>query len=325
MGNAMFWWAVMVALIVFSWTGAKRIRPSGLGDVVFSLCHIGALVCLGAGFVALLDRSTTPSIYYGGPTDWVPLKIIGGIVVVGACVWIPMWWLGRASRAASLNKNDFNTASLSLSIDRAAGIVRLAHPGSAVVEKLPLGRVQVQADSFNDITGQAVARLTIREWPKAEENHLFPVAALSARARTVHEAHVPAWTAKALMRWLDAHPELSPDLQRMEGEWTSACDGLLRYCRQQRDTGTATVIEKMVFSDGPALTYLCIEADGRWLVGTGPHPELMVMSGPLAVAGRTVVLDVPERHVFELDDGEVRALQSLQARGVLAVVLPKAA
>lgn len=272
---------------------------------------VGGLFFLTVDWNAVLS-AMTPSTSTLQTVGWL---CGGGIAFVGT--WTVM---AGSRRRGRLRQDVFACTMLTVSFDRDAQVVCIAHQQSIIPEKVPLGRLVVDIPTVGADDERQWVQVSFWEWPGQQPGKRLAPDVARHRLRTVCRVDVPLPVAKDLAAWLRYHPEVSPDEAKLRKEWTDECEALLRYCQQQRTSGGTPAVEVYRFSEGPAIAYLAIEQDGRILSASGTHPALSTPFGVLMSNGMRLAIDTDGgRLFFELRTPQVRELQRLQARGLVIV------
>ncbi|MDF4024640.1 hypothetical protein P3W24_06675 [Luteibacter sp. PPL201] len=248
------------------------------------------------------------------------LQTFGWLCSACIAVWGTSAWLSGAHSRSQLKQDIFSRSMLTLSVDRAAGIVHISREGNIIPEKLGLGRLVVDVPVLDKHDERQWVQVAFLEWPTAPTGTRTDPDVARRRLRTVCKVDMPIATAKRLTDWLRYHPEVSPDEGKLRKEWTDECQALLRYCQQQRTGGGTPAVEAYRFTEGPAIAYLAIEQAGHVLSATGTRPALATPFGVLMSNGMKLAVDTDGgRIAFELKAPQVRELHRLQAKGLVIV------
>jgi hypothetical protein len=313
---SVFWLIAAVALLVTSRTVTQKIRPDGLGNVVFGLCNLGMLACLGLAFFALMEPSRPTSGYPGQGADTLIFigKCLGGLLAVIGIGWAMV----VVQRGRRLQQETFEGPDVSLSLDRAAGDVVISQRGNLIAHRVPLGHLVLEMKPYDEGDHKR-ARLVFKMWPSGKEGALLSPEKAAATMTVLADVHTWLNNAKDALAWVRRHPGVELDAGAIRRTWDEACQGLLRYCREQRSATGNPAVELQQFGDGPTLAYVAIEKDGQVLAGMGDHPSLKPVTVPLVPHGnRRVSVTIAGAAVFfDLTDDQVRALQRLQTTGHL--------
>jgi hypothetical protein len=311
-----FWLVVAAGLMFFGRFGTDRIKSDNLGDMAFRASQIAMLACLGLAFFSLFDPPSRSSPPMPGPGDdfW---PTTGGLVAVLVGLWVVGMVVVRLFRRRRLLRDELVTPELTLTLDRDAGRVMVTPRGSIVAHPVAVGRMVVDVSHYED-DGQQRAKLSIRQWPAA--GSLSPATA----QRGMHEVvRLDVWkdTARDMAAWLRLHPGIELDAGRVTREWTATTDALVRYCREQRLESGKPAVEVWEATDGPALSYLVIEGDGRMYGGVGEHPLIERLDPPLVSKGGNKVSAFigDHRPMFALSADQVATVQRMHAKGLLLV------
>lgn len=311
-----FWLVVAAGLMFFGRFGTDRIKSDNVGDMVFRASQIAMLAALGMAFFSLFDRPSRSSSPMPGPGDdfW---PTIGGLLAVLVGLWVVGMVVVRLFRRRRLRRDELNTPELTLTLDRAAGRVVVTPRGSVSAHPVAVGRMVVDVSHYED-DGQQRAKLSIRQWPAA--GSLSPGTA----QRGMHEVvRLDVWkdTARDVVGWLRLHPGIELDAGRVNRDWQASTDALVRYCREQRLASGKPALELWEATDGPSLSYLVIEADGRMYGGVGEHPLIERLDPPLMSKGGNQVSAFIGDHcpMFALSADQVAIIQRMQAKGLLSV------
>jgi hypothetical protein len=223
-------------------------------------------------------------------------------------------------RARRLQHDTFDGPDVSLSLDHAAGVVVISQRGNLTAHRVPLGHLVVEMKPYDDGDHKR-ARLVFKAWPKSREGALLSPEKAAATMTVLADVHTWLNNAKDVLDWVRRHPGVELDAGAIRRTWDEACQGLLRYCRQQRSATGNPAVELHVFGDGPTLSYAAIEKDGQVLAGMGEHPSLEPVTLPLVPHGswRVSVTIAGTVVFFDLTDDQVRVLQRLQTTGQLRV------
>lgn len=315
---SVFWLIAAIALLVTSRTVTHKIRPDGLANLVFGLCNLGMLACLGLAFFALMEPSRSTSGYPGQGADTLIFmgKCLGGLLAVIAVGWV----IVAVQRGRRLQRDTFEGPDVSLSLDHAAGVVVISQRGHLAAHRVPLGHLVVEMKPYDDGDHKR-ARLVFKMWPKGSEGALLSPEKAAGAMMTLAEVHTWLNNARDALAWVRRHPGVELDAGAIRRAWDQATQDLLRYCRQQRSATGNPAVELHQFGDGPTLSYVAIEKDGQVLAGMGEHPSLEPVTLPLVPHGnRRVSVTITGTSVFfDLTDDQVRTLQRLQTTGQLRV------
>ncbi|URX62054.1 hypothetical protein KR767_18715 [Luteibacter anthropi] len=313
MFSAFFWCIFGVMLIVVANTWVARIPFARLAAGIALYMQLGGVFSIIAGVVFFFHSGpvTTPTLSYADEKALWAVAVVPAIIVVMA---IAITLSMRADRVRRSLRPEFETANVTLVI-HSDGMLHISEPNDLVSKTIPLGRVGFETQYFEaDANISAFTLTTILEWPEPIDGLLNPETA-RVRAKSLAVVQASPDTAKALNAWVRKHPVLGPDWGRIGEAWKTACNDLLRYCREQRNAKGAPVIEAIRFEDGPSIDYVAIEKDGSALAGTGTHPHLMPPVALHAVKRKLVVAIDGRFPTFELNDDQVRTLQKMHARG----------
>lgn len=277
----------------------------------------GILGLIAGGFCFLttdwqaVARDATPSSSTLSTFGWtiaaLAVPILGGMAVAGI------------SRNRRVKRDDIDVQQFGLSLDRASGMVRITERGAIAVRTVPLGHLVVDVSPYED-EGQSRAQVTLREWPK--DPALSPATA-AGKVFTVLRADVYATPAKDLGAWLHHHPDVSANIERRDREWRTQVDALIRYCREQRTVNGAPAVELWSATDGPSVSYLVIEKDGRVCGAVGEHPALENITVPLLSDGRRKLGFIlgDARPSFSMTNEQVTLVQKMHAKGLLTIAV----
>jgi hypothetical protein len=142
---------------------------------------------------------------------------------------------------------------------------------------------------------------------------------ITESTKVIYSQHVEVGAARALVRWRDSHPEIG-QATGVDIRWKDACEGLLRFVRQQRTQSQALAVELWKFGNGPYLYYLAIEADGNVVMAKGDHPSLS--SHPTLLRADSARLDTEVdgcRWTFGINAHQVDVLKKLQTKGLITL------
>jgi hypothetical protein len=311
-----FWLVVATGLMFFGRFGTDRIKSDNLGDMAFRASQIAMLAALGMAFFSLFDPPSRsyPPITGPGRDFW---PTVGGLVAALVAVWIAGMVVVRLFRRRRLLRDELVTPELTLTFDRTAGRVVVTPRGSVVAHPVAVGRLVVDVSQYED-DGQQRAKLAIHQWPVS--GSLSPETAQRGVTRVVS---VDVWkdTARDVVGWLRLHPGIELDAGRVNRDWQAATDALVRYCREQRLESGKPAVEVWEATDGPALSYLVIEGDGRMYGGVGEHPLIERLDPPLVSRGGNKVSAFIGEHrpIFALSADQVATVQRMHAKGLLLV------
>jgi hypothetical protein len=314
--SGIFWCVVGIALLFLAHKSAVHIRYEQLSSGVAVYLQTAGILCLIAGGFCFLTTDwhavasdATPSsstlTIFGWTVAAFAVPILGGMTVAGM------------SRSRRVRRDDIDVQQFGLSIDRANGAVRITERGALAVRSVPLGHLVVDVSQYED-DGQKRAAVTLREWPK--DGALSPATAAS-KVTVLLRADVYASPAKDLEAWLHHHAGVPANVDRFNREWRTQVDALVRSCREQRTAGGTPAVELWSATDGPSVSYLAIEKDGRVLGGTGGRPALEAITYPLLSDGgrRLGFVLGKERRVFSMTDEQVATVQKMHAKGLLTI------
>jgi hypothetical protein len=310
---SIFWLCAAVALFLVGRYGTTQMKPSSLGGVAFGFCQLGMLACLGLAFFALFDPPPPSSIPVSGGLErvglWTALAL-GGPIILGLLA-------ASLHRRHRLGKDDLVTAQLTLSLDRAAGLVHITERGQVMTHRVAIGRLVIDVAPYEENSHQR-AVVTVRQWPASKQ--LSPETAARGMA-DVLKTDVYINTARDVTGWLRRHPGIELDAETIRRDWNAQVDAMVRYVRGQRLVDGKPAVEAWVAGDGPSLDYLVIEQDGRVFGGVGEEPLIERITTPLASDGaRRIRVTIGDfRPTFALDNDQVAVVGKLHARGLLSV------
>jgi hypothetical protein len=314
--SGILWCLLGVILLVLAHKSAVNIRFEQLSSGLAAYLQAAGILCLIAGgfcflttdwnaaFNAATPSSSTVSIF-GWTVAAFAVPILGGMVVTGI------------SRKRRLKRDGIDVQQFSLSLDRSKGVVRITERGALAVRSVPVGHLLVEVAPF-ETEGQKRAQVTLKEWP--QDSTLSPVTA-AGKVATLLSADVYAGPARDLGAWLNHHANVAANIDRVNRAWRVVVDGLVRYCREQRTAGGAAAVELWSATDGPSVSYLVIEKDGKVWGAMGEHPALESISLPLlSDGGRKLGFVIgSHRPEFSMTDDQVALVQKMHAKGVLSI------
>jgi hypothetical protein len=318
--SGIVWCVVGIALLFLAHKSAVHIRFEQLSSGLAAYLQAAGILCLIAGGFCFLTTDWHAVVSDATPSSST-LSTLGWTVAAFAVpVLVGMTFAGM-SRSRRLKQDDVDAQQFSLSLDRANGMVSITERGALEVRTVPVGHLIVEVAPY-ETEGQKRAQVILREWPK--DPTLSPATA-AAKVKALLQADIYAHPAKDLEAWLHNHPDVPANPDRFNREWRAGVDALVRYCRQQRSVGGAPVVELWSATNGPSVSYLAIEKDGRVFGGVGEHPALESITTPLlSDGGRQLGFMLGNaRPSFSMTDDQVKIVQKMHGKGLLSIAVSR--
>nr|WP_063573062.1 hypothetical protein [Luteibacter rhizovicinus] len=315
-----FWCLVGIALLFIAHKSAVHIRFEQLSSGLAAYLQTAGILCLIAGGFCFLTTDWQAVVSDATPSSST-LSMLGWTVAAFAVPILAGMTFAGISRRRKVKRDEIDVQQFTVSLDRPNGVVRITERGAIAVRTVPVGHLIVDVAPY-ETEGQKRAQVTLREWPK--DPTLSPATA-AGRVVNVLRSDVYATPARDLEAWLHHHPGVPANPDRFNREWRAGVDALVRYCRQQRSVGGAPVVELWSATNGPSVSYLAIEKDGRVFGGVGEHPALESITTPLlSDGGRQLGFMLGNaRPLFSMTDDQVKIVQKMHGKGLLSIAVSR--
>jgi len=312
------WCLAGVILLVLANKSAIHIPFEQLSSGLAAYLQAAGILCIIAGGFCFVTTDWQAAFTAATPSSST-LSMVGWTVVAFAVPIAGGMTFAGISRSRRVRRDDIDVQQFALSLDRSAGVVRITERGAIAVRTVPIGHLVVDVSPYEN-EGQKRAQVTLREWPK--DTSLSPSTAVG-KVTTVLRADVYAHPAKDLGAWLRHHADVPANIDQRNTEWRAQVDALVRYCREQRTVAGSPAVELWSASDGPSVSYLAIEKDGKVFGAMGEHPALESITLPLfSDGGRTLGFMLGTlRPQFSMTDEQVAVVQKMHGKGLLSIAV----